>query len=104
MSYRIERFVIEEDQVILCISGRIREQDVDTLRTLLEQERSRVTIDLKDVLLVDREAVKFLAFRESKGAELRNCSAYIREWVTREKDNGNASEQGREERGDIEDA
>jgi hypothetical protein len=43
------------------------------LRTLLEQERSRVALDLKDVFLVDREAIKLLAFHESNGAELRNC-------------------------------
>ena len=43
----------------------------------------------KDVLLVDLEAVKLLAFHESNGAELRNCLAYILEWVTRET-NGNA--------------
>lgn len=61
------------------------------LRALLQQERSRVTLDLKDVLLVDREAVKLLAFHESNGAELRNCLAYIREWVTRER-NGTAAE------------
>jgi len=80
--------------VILFISGRITGQDVDLLRGLLEQERSAVAIDLKDVLLVDREAVKLLAVRESNGAELRNCSAYIREWITRERVDTNASEQG----------
>ena len=47
------------------------------LRTLLEQERSRVVLDLKDVLLVDCEAIKLLAFHESNGAKLRNCPAYI---------------------------
>ena len=52
---------------------------------LLEQEGSAVAIDLKDILLVDREAIKLLASRESNGAELRNCTAYIREWVTRER-------------------
>ena len=80
--------------MILFISGRITGQDVDLLRGLLEQERSAVAIDLKDVLLVDREAVKLLAVRESNGAELRNCSAYIREWITRERVDTNASEQG----------
>jgi hypothetical protein len=34
--------------------------------------------------LVDREAVKLLAFSEFNGLELRNCLAYIREWITRE--------------------
>ncbi len=70
----------------LRISGRIAAQDVDMLRALLEQERSAVAIDLKEVLLVDREAVKLLALHESDGAELRNCPAYIREWVTRERE------------------
>jgi hypothetical protein len=51
-------------------------------------------IDLKDVLLVDRETVKVLALSESNGAELRNCPAYIREWVTRERTVINAAEQG----------
>jgi len=55
------------------------------LRALLQQERGAVAIDLKDVLLVDREAVKLQALRESIGAELRNCAAYIREWITRER-------------------
>jgi hypothetical protein len=92
MTYRIERFVIEEDHVILC--GRIREQDVDTLRACVEQERDAVAIDLKDLLFVDREAVRFLASLESMGTELRNCPAYIREWVTRERAVIHASEQG----------
>jgi hypothetical protein len=85
MTCRIERFVIKADQVILCISGRIREQDVDTLRACLEQERDAVAIDLKNILLVNSEAVRFLASLESTGTELRNCPAYIREWVTRER-------------------
>jgi hypothetical protein len=94
MTCRIERFVIEEDQVILSISGRITERDVDTLRACLEQEGGAVAIDLKDVLLVDRGAVGLLALSELNGAELRNCPAYIREWVTRERAVINASEQG----------
>jgi len=86
MTCRIDRLVVEEDLVILCISGRITGQDVDMLRALLEQERNGVAVDLKDVLLVDREAVKLLALCESNGAELRNCSLYIREWITRERE------------------
>ena len=92
MSCRIDRHVVGEDRVILCISGRITAQDVDLLRGLLEQERSAVAIDLKNVLLVDREAVKLLAIRESNGTELRNCPAYIREWITRERVDTNASD------------
>lgn len=76
---------------MLYISGRISEEDVDTLRGLLEQEKNVVAIDLKDVLIVDREAINFLAVRESNGVELRNSPAYIREWVTRERADRNRS-------------
>jgi hypothetical protein len=91
MTCRINRLVIREDLVILHISGRIAGQDVNMLRALVEQERSAVAIDLRDVLLVDREAVQLLAVRESNGDELRNCPAYIREWVTRERVDTNAA-------------
>jgi hypothetical protein len=63
------------------------------LRVLLEQEKGVVTIDLKDILIVDREAIIFLAVSESNGVELRNCPAYIREWVTRETADRNTSEE-----------
>jgi hypothetical protein len=48
-----------------------------------------VAIVLKDILLVDREAVGFLDSLESTGTELRNCPAYIREWITRERVDNN---------------
>ena len=85
MTCRIDRVLIAEDRVLLSISGWITGQYVDLLRGLLEQERNAVAIDLKDVLHVDREAVKLFALYESNGAELRNCAAYLREWITRER-------------------
>ncbi len=105
MSCRIDRLVIGEDLVVLCVSGRITAHDLDMFRDLLGQERGAVAIDLKDVLLVDREAVTLLGFSEANGIELRNCPAYIREWVTRERAQTNADrlDQGTEAREDIED-
>jgi hypothetical protein len=90
MTYRIDRVVVGEEYVILRISGRITGQDVDILRALLEQEGRTAAIDLKDILLVDREVVKLLALCESNGNELRNCPLYIREWITREREAGKA--------------
>jgi len=55
------------------------------LRDVLEQEAGPLAIDLKNVLLVDRQGVKLLALSETNGTELRNCPLYIREWVTRER-------------------
>jgi hypothetical protein len=94
MTCRIDRVVIGTGLLILHISGQITGKDVDLLRDLLEQERSVVAIELKDILLVDRGAVRLLALSELNGAELRDCPAYIREWVTRERAVIKASGQG----------
>jgi len=104
MTCRIDRVVIGTGLLMLHISGQITGKDVDLLRSLLELERRVAVIDLKDVLLVDRGAVKLLALSELNGAELSNCPAYIREWVTRETAVINASEQGIEASEDAEGA
>jgi anti-anti-sigma regulatory factor len=85
MSCRIDRVLGSEDRVILRVSGRIQAENVETLRELLRQEKGGVAIDLEEVILVDREAVMLLAVCENRGTELRNCPAYIREWVDRER-------------------
>ena len=86
MSCRIDRVVTADDLVVLLVSGRITGEHVDMLRDVLRQETSGgLTIDLKNVLLVDREAIKLLALSEDNATELRNCPAYVREWVTRER-------------------
>jgi len=106
MSCRIDRIVTSESLVVLLISGRITGEHVDMLRGVLEQESGRFAIDLKSVLLVDREAVKLLALSEAHGTELRNSPPYIREWVTRERaeTHGGSTEQELKGREDIEDA
>ncbi len=106
MSCRIDRVVSAESLVVLFVSGRITGEHVDMLRGVLEQESGGFAIDLKNVVLVDREAVKLLALSEANGTELRNCPPYIREWVTREgaEMHGGQSEEELEGREDIEDA
>jgi hypothetical protein len=105
MSCRIDRVVNAENRVVLFISGRITGEHVDMLRDVLEQESGDFVIDLKNVFLVDREAVKLLALSEANGTELRNCPLYIHEWVTREKAETKArpSELGLDRKNDIED-
>jgi len=104
MTCRIDRLFIGEGLAILRVAGRIAGEYVDLLRASLEKEPNVVAIDLKEVYLVDRDAVKLLALIESNGTELRNCSAYIREWVTRERADMNAPDQeieGREDTDDV---
>lgn len=86
MSCKIERFVDGEDFVLLRVSGRVDGEHVDTVKEVIAREKGGVAIDLGEVILVNREAVRLLAVSEANGIELRNCPAYIREWVTRERE------------------
>ncbi len=106
MSCRIDRVDSSENLVVLFVSGRVTGEHVDLLRGVLEQESGGFAIDLENVLLVDREAVKLLALSEANGTELRNCPPYIREWVMRERAETyvRPSQPGLEGREDMEDA
>jgi hypothetical protein len=45
----------------------LQNKDVDTLCNAVEEEPNAIAIDLKNVVLIDREAVKFLGQRELNG-------------------------------------
>ena len=74
--------------VVFTVSGRVKAAALTELQELLKGEAGdhNVALDLKDVKLVDRDVVIFLASCEAKGITLANCPAYIREWIAREKD------------------
>jgi hypothetical protein len=83
MSCRIDRLSTEQG-LVLYISGRLAEEDLDVVRTALDGSRV-VAIELAEVELVSRDAVKLLIAAEAEGIELRSCPAYIREWITNER-------------------
>jgi anti-anti-sigma regulatory factor len=74
-------------QVIFTLIGRMQAERVAELEELLKSEAGtrQIVLDLKDLTLVDREAVRFLERCEMRGIKLENCAAYIREWITRER-------------------
>jgi hypothetical protein len=74
-------------RVVLSLSGRIEMDDVAELQRLLrlEVDAPSVTLDLRDITLVDRDALKFLAGCEAESIRLENCPAYIREWIDTER-------------------
>ena len=79
--------------VVFTVSGRLDADNVSELSTLLGEESPdrALVLDLKDVVLVDRDAIRFLGARERKGILLRNCPPYIREWIAREDQQSDAS-------------
>ena len=69
--------------VVFSLSGRIEAEDTAELQRLFSLETAGpvIALDLKDITLVDRDAVKFLARCEAEGIKLENCPAYIRQWI-----------------------
>jgi anti-anti-sigma regulatory factor len=78
------------EQVVFKLSGRMDAESIAELETLLRLEVNgrRIVLDLKDVTLVNRDAVSFLERCEADSITLKNCPAYIREWITRQRGEG----------------
>ena len=70
-------------QVIYMLSGQIEEEDIAELEALIRSEpRGRgMVLDLKNLTLVGQDAIAFLDRCEANGITLKNCPAYIREWI-----------------------
>jgi len=84
MTLRIEQITNDSDTIFTLI-GRITSPDVQQLKSEIAEARNRVTLDLEQVVLVDLDAVHFLAVVEQDGIHLRNLPQYVREWILREK-------------------
>jgi anti-anti-sigma regulatory factor len=72
--------------VVFTVSGRLEADNVSELSALLAAEhpsRTRV-LDLKDLIVVDGDAVRFLRMCEADSIVLRNCPPYIRSWMARD--------------------
>lgn len=85
MTLRIERST-RQRFTVFSLSGRMEAEQVIALKELLDHDYRNIILDLRDLRLADRDAVRFLGGCEADGMQLENCPAYIREWIDREKD------------------
>jgi hypothetical protein len=85
MTLRIERSARERFTVV-ALSGRMEAEHVAELRDVFDHDYRDIILDLRDLRLADRGAVRFLRRCEVDGMTLENCPAYIRQWINREKD------------------
>ena len=85
MTLRIHRSD-ECEWVVFVLIGRIQAEQLPGLQTLLRAEPSHnLVLDLREVRLVDRDGIQFLARSEAEGARLRSCPPFIREWIAQER-------------------
>jgi anti-anti-sigma regulatory factor len=91
MTCKIERVLTPVGFVVFRVSGRIDRAYVEVLQELTENEetaKGRLALDLTEVTVVSLEAVRALGVAEASGIELRNCPAYIREWISQVRERG----------------
>jgi hypothetical protein len=90
--WKVER-TGEGERVVLVVSGRIERKHLTELREVLTAEAGsrNFILDMREVKLVDQDAITFLSHCEAGGAELRNCPPYIREWIERDRETVSSS-------------
>ncbi len=83
--WKIQRLE-DGDYVILGLSGRLERDQLAELQEAFASEAGNrdVVLDLKEVKLVDQDAVTFLARCEANGIKLHHCPSYIRAWITQD--------------------
>jgi Fe-S cluster assembly iron-binding protein IscA len=74
-------------EAVFTLSGRMDENDTGELEALIRSEANgvRIVLDLKDLTLVNQDAINFLERCEAESITLKNCPAYIREWIRRQR-------------------
>ena len=90
-------------KVVFTLSGQMDEEPIAELETLISSEANgrRIILDLKDLTLVNENAITFLERCEANSIALKNCPAYVREWINaqrreeRSKENGDTNKLGR---------
>ena len=85
MTCKIERVLTPLGLAVFRVNGRIDCAFVAVLVELIENEKrskGRLALDLTELTLVSLEAVTALNTAEANGIELRNCPAYVREWIS----------------------
>jgi hypothetical protein len=71
--------------VVFTVSGRLEADSVSELAAVLAAEPAgrALVLDLKDLVLVDRDTVRFLRACAGDRIALQNCPPYIRAWMAR---------------------
>jgi hypothetical protein len=84
LTFRVHR-TAKANGCVFAVSGELTTEAVAELVRLVEQEATRpVALDVAEITLVDRPAVRFLAQCGSMGIDLPNCPGYLLEWIKAE--------------------
>lgn len=85
MTLKIERHS-EGSSTKIRLIGRMQADHLAELEKQIRESGSNIVIDLDEVDLVDVHVVRFLGVCEAQGIAILNCSPYIRDWISKERD------------------
>ena len=89
---------IDHLQERIRLSGELRSEHLRQVKDEMEECGSLSILDLEEVDLVDIEAIRFLNSCEARGVSVRNASAYIRAWMSQERERSEEPPKGKEGR------
>ena len=84
MTLKVE-WIFGEGRTRILLSGQLRSDHLDQLKSEIERCSSPLALDLGEVDLVDLDGICFLNECESAGIPVVGCSPYIKEWMLRER-------------------
>ena len=86
LTYRIHRSM-QPGTIVFALSGVLDTELAVRLQALIASEaHGDIVLDLTEITLVDRAAVRFLAGVEAAGTKIVNCPEYVRTWIAAEND------------------
>jgi hypothetical protein len=91
MTLKIER-ISGKGGTRVRLSGGFRVEQIGQVRAEIDSCDQPVAVDLEEVDLVDVDAIRFLNTCEAGGVRMLHRSAYIREWMLRERAHSAAQE------------
>ena len=77
-----------DSNIVFTLIGRLEAESIAEVKGLIAAESpgQAVALDLTDLVLVGRDAVRFLRSCERHGIVLRNCPQFIRIWMEGEEE------------------
>ena len=73
---------------IIRLICRVRAEHLAALKVQMGDCPERVILDLSELTIVDGEVIRHLSVKEQEGTRLVSCPPYIREWILRERAEG----------------
>ena len=81
---RIQRS--DHDGHVFRVSGQIDVNNLAELEEVVSREPHHgLALDLRELKLIDVDGIQFLIRCETRGIRVENCLAYIREWMSKER-------------------